>query len=129
MPFQLSTIEAVQKIYAMLNDNGVIVVNIPSALRGERGKFFQAEYETYKKIFPVVRVFAVTSPEKEDIVQNIILFGFKSRDIRTTLNDDPETNKLLKHEWIPKEDGLPILTDEYAPVDFYINKFLNLMTM
>ncbi len=129
-PFQLTTLEATQKLYAMLNDNGVIAVNIPAALKGKHGKFFQAEYVTYKKVFPEVRVFATASPGDEYSVQNIIMIAFKNKEnIRTSLNDEDVVNERLLHRWTGDVDpDIPILTDEFAPVDYYANKLIDVPT-
>lgn len=131
VPFQLTTRESVQKLYDILNDRGVVVFNIPSALAGPMGKSFQAEYKTLSTVFPQLKVFASTSPSREKIVQNIIVIAFKSKDpIRTFPNDDKEINDELMHEWSPHiEPGTPILTDDYAPVDYYINALINIPTM
>ncbi len=128
VPWQLSTIEATQKIFDMLNEKGVLVANIPAALRGPYSKFFQAELATYRKIFPEVRVYAVISPHQEEAVQNIILVAFRSKDsIRKSPNDDQEINEQLTHEWKGTiESDTPILTDDFAPTDYYTGKFIHL---
>lgn len=131
VPFQLMTREAAEKIFAMLGENGVMVFNIPSALGGSMGKSFQATYKTFGTVFPELRVFAVTSPQDEKSVQNIVVVGFKSKNsIRKTLNDDPEINEQLQHIWEGEIDSnIPIMTDEFAPSDYYINKLINIPTM
>ena len=42
----------------MLNENGVVVANIPASLTGEFSGFFHAELKTYQAVFPEVRVYA-----------------------------------------------------------------------
>ncbi len=131
VPFQLTTQEAVHKLYQMLDSQGVIVVNVPSALTGGKGRFFEAELKTYRSVFPEVRAYAVTSPTDETMVQNIVLVGFKSKDtIRTTPNDDEKINERLAHRSEkPLPEGTPILTDGLAPTDYFINLFANLQTL
>lgn len=131
VPFQLSTSEAAQKLYITLADNGVMIFNIPSALGGPMGKSFQAVYKTYKQVFPELRVYAVNDPTNQTMVQNIIMVGFKSKDtIRTTLNDDPEINEQLANLWKERlEQNVPILTDDFAPVDYYINTLIDIPTL
>lgn len=131
VPFQLTTRESAQKLYDMLNDHGVVVFNIPSALAGPMGKSFQAEYKTLSTVFPWLKVYAATSPAHEEIVQNIIVIAFKSKEsIRTFPNDDKEINEQLTHEWQAHiEPDTPILTDDYAPVDYYINSLIEIPTM
>lgn len=130
MPYQLTTLEAVNHLYNMLNNNGVVVVNIPGALSGKYSKFFQAEYLTYKKVFPAVRAYAVNSPEKETAIQNIVLIAFKSEKIRETLNDDPAINAMLPNVWLGNVDkNTEVLTDDFAPVDYYNEKLVNIPTL
>ncbi len=128
VPWQLTTIEAAKNIFRMLNDNGVLVANVPAALEGEYSKFFQAEFKTYQEVFPEVHAYAVFSPDKTDMVQNIILVAFKNKEtIRESPNDDPEINEQLKHRWLGTIDPkTKILTDDFAPVDYYTNAFSNL---
>lgn len=123
VPYQLTTIEAVQKKFDILNKDGVVILNIISALEGEGGKFFRAEYATYKNVFPQVYVFPVTSMEDTERVQNIILIALKSDKKPDLESNDSELNKYLSHLW--KEEiiqDVPVLTDDYAPVDYYIDQ-------
>jgi len=123
LPYQLTTKEAVQKKYNILNDNGVVILNIISSIEGEKGKFLRAEYATYKSIFPQVYLFPVTQPDYGSIVQNIILVALKSEKDQVFNSEDLELNEYLNHLWTKKIDmDMPILTDDYAPVDYYISK-------
>lgn len=123
IPYQLTTKEAVEKKYDILNDNGVVVLNIISALEGKRSSFLQAEYVTYKSIFPQVYLFPVTAPDDGSQVQNIILVALKSDKSQTFSDTNIELNGFLTHLWEkPIETNFPILTDDFAPVDYYINK-------
>jgi spermidine synthase len=128
IPWQLTTVEAVRRLHARLHENGVVVVNVPSALEGPSSKLFQAELKTYLAVFPEVRTYAVTSTEERTIVQNIILVAFKNKDtIRTSANDDKEINEQLTHEWRGSLDpNTQILTDDFAPTDYYTNVFADL---
>ncbi len=130
VPWQLATLEATQKLYDMLNDNGIIVANVPASLTGEYSKFFQAELKTYQQVFPEVRAYAVFSPKEETMMQNIIFIAFKNKDtIRETFSDDPEMNKQLIHRWYEEgkiEKDTPILTDDFSPTDYYTNSFVEI---
>ena len=123
IPYQLTTKEAIQKEYDILNDNGVIVLNTISAIEGEKGQFLRAEYATYKSIFPQVYLFPVGNSNNGSEVQNIILVALKS-ELRQSFSDaNPELNNYLQHLW--KEEisaDKPILTDDHAPVDYYISQ-------
>ena len=125
IPYQLTTKEAIQKIYNVLNNNGVVFANIISAIGGKNNLFLQAEYATYKSVFPQVYLFAVQDPYDTQNLQNIMLVGLKSEKIPIFESDNKELNKYLHH--LLKEDiktDLPVLTDEYAPVDYYTSKAL-----
>lgn len=127
VPWQLTTIEAAKEILRILNDNGVVVANVPAALEGEFSKFFQAEFKTYQAVFPEVRAYAVSSPDQKSKVQNIILVAFKSKEmIRESPNDDSEINEQLTHRWFGVINSkTQILTDDFAPTDYYTNAFAN----
>lgn len=123
LPYQLTTKEAVQRKYNILNYNGVVIVNIISAIEGKKGKFLRAEYATYKSLFPKVYLFPVTNPNSGNAVQNIILIALKSEKNQVFEDDDQRLNEYLQHLWKKTVDtDIPILTDDFAPVDYYINK-------
>lgn len=123
VPYQLTTKEAIQRKYDILNDDGIVILNIISAIEGEKGKFLRAEYATYKRIFPQVYLFPVKKPNNGNEVQNIILIALKSKDNQNFNDANPELNKYLQHLWKKEIDNdIPILTDDFVPVNFYISK-------
>lgn len=123
LPYQLTTKEAVQKEYDLLNDNGLVILNIISSIEGEKGRFLRAEYTTYQSVFPQVYLFPVNKINDGKIVQNVILVALKSKNNQIFNDSDPSLNEYLQHLWKKNIDiDVPILTDDYAPVDSYINK-------
>ncbi|MFH1533654.1 MAG: fused MFS/spermidine synthase, partial [Nitrospirota bacterium] len=123
VPYHLTTVEHVQNIYDALTEDGVALINIISKMEGEGGKFLQAEYHTYKEVFPYVYLFPIQYPGGADLAQNIMLVATKSE--KSLSSEDPELNSYLQHHWkkeIP--NYLPILTDDFAPVDQYTLKML-----
>lgn len=125
VPYQLTTREAVQKEYESLTQSGVIILNIVSSLEGEMGEFLRAEYKTYKEIFPQVYLLPVGHPNDPTRIQNIILVALKSSQTPLWTSTDSELHGFLSHLWkSPLADDMPTLTDDYAPVDHYIGKFL-----
>ncbi len=125
VPYQLSTLEAVKKQYDSLNENGVVILNTISAFAGEKSLFLQAEYKTFKQVFPQVMLFKVRSGAKFDDLQNIILVALKSENVPDFSKADDYSAPFLANIW--KRDlssDMPILTDDFAPVDFYMNKAL-----
>lgn len=130
VPFQLTTKEAIEKIYDILNDDGVVLANLISTLSHKNNAFLRAELATYKSVFPQVYLFAVQYPnpdkKEKEYFQNFMLVGLKS-DIKPSLNsEDEEINKFLTHlVKINIEEDLPILTDDFAPVEYYTSKALD----
>lgn len=123
LPYQLTTKEAVQKKYNILNDDGIVILNIIAAIEGEKGEFLRAEYATYKSLFPQVYLFPVAYSGSSKMVQNIILVALKSEKEQTFDDSDPKLNEYLQHLWKKMVDAdVPILTDNFAPVDYYMNK-------
>lgn len=123
LPYQLTTKEAVQKTYQMVNDGGVVILNTISAVEGDKGKFLRAELATYKSVFPYVYVFPVSNPNNGTMTQNIILVALKSTKAPTFTNSDPVLARYLQHVWKKKiNSDMPILTDDFAPVDYYISE-------
>jgi len=120
IPFQLTTKEAVRKEYDALNGGGVIMVNILSAIEGEKGKFARAEYATYKEVFPHVFLFAVQNTNYANKAQNIMLVALKSEKIPEWKSSNKEINGFLSRAWNkPIADDVPVLTDDFAPVEYY----------
>ncbi|PIP17586.1 MAG: spermidine synthase [Parcubacteria group bacterium CG23_combo_of_CG06-09_8_20_14_all_35_9] len=125
LPYQLTTKEAVQKKFDILKDNGIVILNIISAMEGEKGKFLRAEYLTYKSIFSQVYLFPVRDQNDGHEIQNVILVALKSNKPQNFNDADPKLNEYLQHLW--KNEiitDIPILTDDFAPVDYYINKMI-----
>lgn len=125
VPYQLSTIEAVKREFEILNPNGLVILNIMSSVTGRRGEFVQAELATYKQIFPQVYIFPVNYPDAPEKLQNVILVALKSKEKPSFKGDDPGINKYLKNLWQGEADSsAPILTDDYAPVDYFRKRTL-----
>jgi len=120
-PFQMTTVEAIRSASNLLNENGVLMTNIYSAIQGNKGKFFRAAYATIKSVFPQVYVFPVQYPLYGEESQNIIIVALKSNNAQVLESSDPEMNGYLSHLWKYKIDcDLPVLTDEFAPVEHYL---------
>lgn len=119
-PFQLTTREAVKLQYDMLNDNGAVIANIGASLEGDKGRFLHAEYATFRSVFPQVYIFPVNNMNDLSRMQNIMLVALKSEQTPVFTSKDVELNGYLSHlVKRPIPDDLPILTDDYAPVEYY----------
>jgi len=120
IPFQLTTIEAVQQIDRALKDDGVVIFNLVSAIEGDSSRFLQAEIKTYKQVFPQVFLFKINSHYSDDRVQNLIIVASKEKKAVSLISDDAQINGLLNHIHEKNFDAeINILTDDLAPVEYY----------
>ena len=120
LPYQLATKEAVQSMYDHLNEDGVLILNIGSAILGDLGKFLRAELRTFKEVFPQVYIFPVQQPGNPYALQNVSLIALKTTAPADLIGTTPESKSFLSHRFtdeVPMD--IPILTDNYAPVDQY----------
>ncbi|HAK59425.1 MAG TPA: spermidine synthase [Nitrospiraceae bacterium] len=125
IPHHLTTIESIRRMYALLNEDGVVLVNIISSIEGVKSNFLRAEYWTFKSIFPHVYLFPVEDPLDGEKIQNIMLVALKSKKKPILTSSDPTLNAYLGHLWKKEITAdVPILSDDYAPVDYYISKML-----
>ena len=114
-PFELTTYEAMQKVYDSLNENGTVITNIISSLEGNDSDFIKYEYSTYKAVFDNVKVFQVNTNHANDQEQNLILVGIKGNE-NININKEEEYNALLSNEIKDFTSDKPIVTDDYAPI-------------
>jgi spermidine synthase len=140
VPFHLMTLE----FFQILNDklakpNGVIVSNQIGSL-GERGEdtsdLYRAVYKTMLEVFPSVYVFPIEF--KSGSNQNILLVASKNQDIKYSKDDIKQlqhqhqqiliSNNLdidyadhLYDSTNIKTNDVPILTDQFAPVENLLN--------
>ena len=122
IPFQLTSAEAVQKIYNHLNPDGVVIMNVISALDGPKSRLIQSEYATYKKIFPQVYLFGVQSATDKNLVQNIILVASKNKIAPQWPSAGGPWQDYLSHRYLGNIKPAPILTDDWAPTDYFVAK-------
>jgi spermidine synthase len=122
IPWHLTTKEAADKTYNMLNEGGCTILNIISSLQGNSSLFLQAELATYREVFPQVFVFAAMDPSDPLLVQSTLLVAIKSTDKPGNTNEDEVLEEYLNHDATDLvKTGLPVLIDEFAPVDNYTN--------
>ena len=123
LPYQLTTREAVQKIYNILNNDGIAILNIISSIDGKKSLFLQAEYLTYQSVFQQVYLFVIQNMDDKEQLQSVVLVALKSDKIPGFNSSDSILDEYLKH--LLKngiETTVPILTDEFAPVEYYMSK-------
>jgi spermidine synthase len=133
IPFHLTTREFLELARDRLAPGGVIVVNIIGAISGPESELFRAEYRTYRSVFSTVLVHPVLDPGDRDdeAVRNLILVatddaapspGFLAERWRRLRANRPGIVDLSKAIRDRREapiatDGVPLLTDDYAPTD------------
>lgn len=120
VPFQLTTREAVEQIHRVLNDRGVVVFNLGSAIEGPASSFLQAEFRTYQEIFPHVYLFKVRPERPATDLQNLIVVACKTECMPSEKSGDNDLDSLLTRRYTTEFPmTLPPLTDELAPVERY----------
>jgi len=125
VPYHLATLEAVRLEKARLAPGGVVVVNVLSAPEGRRSPMFRSVYKTYLQAFGTLYVFPV-EPENPLQRQNIIIIATDSprlskQEFIALAEHSGDTGLVARAEayWeneIPLDD-VPVLTDDYAPVE------------
>jgi spermidine synthase len=126
IPFHLATREFLQELKAKLTPSGIVVSNIIGNVSGADSKLFRSILKTLQTEFPQTYVFPV------DDVSNIIVIATQGKDrlskqevIRRSrqLEDERKVQFPLERfahtyvlDRIPVDD-VPVLTDDYAPVD------------
>lgn len=103
----LTTKEAVDKIKAGLNENGMYLTNIISSLNGKDSKFINAEVNTLKTVFKNVYVIPCNTTDENKVQNNMVI---ATDDI---LEFENAVDLKMNEEKI-------VLTDDYCPVDTLI---------
>lgn len=125
VPYQLTTIEAAHRMRAALAPDGVLFANFISSIEGRKGRFLRAELATMKRVFSQVYLFPIDDAEDGARVQNIVLVALKSDKRPAFYSNDREMNAYLGRLRIGDvPEDLPILTDNFAPVDAYVGEII-----
>jgi spermidine synthase len=120
VPFQLTTLEAVENINRVLTDDGVVIFNLGGAIKGDAAKFLQAELKTYQTVFPQVYLFKVNANYTDEQLQNLIIVACKNKNAAVLTSSDADISNLLKQLYDENiESEIEILTDDLAPVEYY----------
>ena len=113
-PFHLATKEAALKMYESLNDDGVVITNIISAVEGSESKVLRSAYITFKTVFPQVYVLGGGTG-----IQNVILVALKSKEVPSFKSENPLIDSYLQKKYPHEISDSIVLTDDYAPVEYY----------
>ena len=127
LPFQLTTREFVQHQYDALTDSGLVIVNIISSIQNRGNLFLLSEAKTFRQVFKRVLFFAVNDPKNGDVIQNIMLVALKG-DLPANglVSQDSVMNVFLsKKITLDIPENIPVLTDDYAPVEYFVSKMIS----
>ncbi len=134
IPFHLVTREFLRQVKAHLAPGGVVAANVVGAVGGSNSKLFRAIYKTYATEFPGLYPFPVAfqNGHEEETTRTIILMatdrvGVTKQAMQATLAKLRREHKIsplvspgfvedFYVQSIPTAD-VPVLTDDYAPVD------------
>ncbi len=131
VPFHLMTQEFFEEVRDDLSTDGIVISNIIASVVGDTSDLFRAQYRTIGTSIPNVYVF--TTIDSTGTVQNIMVLATKSFEQTNPLELREKTNSLtdempellsmagrIYSEDIPVSD-VPVLTDDYAPVEKLLN--------
>ncbi len=136
LPFHLTTKEFLELARSRLTDQGALVFNLVGRLEGPRSNLSRSIFKTYRTVFPEVYIFPVDYQKNPWLTEkrNLIFIAPK-KPLRLTLAEiRQKTSQMLRNGQlkisalevyaadlyrrpIPTLD-VPILTDDYAPVEF-----------
>lgn len=118
IPVELTTQEAVRRMYDALQEDGVLIANILGAGAGRGSALLRAMRETYASVFPEVRVLQVNEQPLAER-QNFILVAQKSASAPRLTGIE---RTYWDAEWRPEQsENVQVLTDDFAPVERYMS--------
>ncbi len=123
VPFHLASLEAAQRIAALLDNDGVYVLNLIASEEGKRSQILRAELATLRAVFPSVVAFRVrmgngfVDPQS---LENITLVASKKLLSEEALSHSQDTSLAAMLGNRIDTTNMPqvaVLTDDYAPVE------------
>lgn len=125
VPFHLVTVEFFTQVKNKLDSDGIYMMNLISALKGENAGFFQSLAQTLNQVFKHVYIFS-SYPRRLDLAQNVIIVGSNrslENRIENKSNVSPKVQRLLQTYIYPRRVSYlnaPIFTDDFNPVEYLI---------
>jgi len=134
VPFHLVTREFLRQLRGRLAPGGVVAVNIVGAISGANSKLFRSIYKTYSTEFPALYLFPVAyqNGHEAETTRTIMLMATDRigltkpamNEMLTQLRRERKVSPMLHSGFledfyaspVPTAD-VPVLTDDYAPVD------------
>lgn len=123
LPWHLATKETAELIWRALGDEGVVVMNIVSAIDGERAEILRSVAATYKAVFNEVEVFVVSGDRDREEVQNVVLVAAK-QELDFEDNQLTEEGKSLLANRTTIDFDHRVLTDDWSPMDAYTARMM-----
>jgi hypothetical protein len=140
VPFHLTTQEFMREIRSLLKPEGVFLVNINSAVEGPNSRILRAEYKTALTVFDEVLIFPRPFDGERgkpklalSRARNVILIGLARRNdwtfdsvagmARSLVQEGKAFTPTFLDDALQlytgrlRTDDVPLLTDDYAPVD------------
>jgi spermidine synthase len=131
IPFHLTTHEFLELVRSRLEPGGVVIANVIGTIAGDGSKLFRSFVRTYRSVFTTVLVHPVGAGSPHSLQNLIVVAGdFAAPSKRTLLErwraQRPRTAPPLeraitgRYDQAIDTDGVPLLTDDYAPTDALI---------
>ena len=131
VPPHLVTQEFFEEARERLAPGGVFMLNLIAYRAGPGGAIYASVYRTMKSVFPEIFIYS-TDPANPYIAQNILIFGFRDEDasrfrrVSEVMRRDQKFEFAARARVAPPGARLygPVLTDDYNPVEYLIEKGL-----
>jgi spermidine synthase len=131
VPFHLMTDEFFKVLANHLAANGTVISNLIAATTGDNSKLLYAETNTMHLTFPNVYLFPIMGASDTSTQNVIILATLEANSLTesdfqhladiTSVVKIPSLKEDVSNFVIPNQNGAPILTDNYAPVETLLN--------
>lgn len=121
VPGHLASREAFLRMRDALSPDGIILLNIASAVEGKNALLFRSLWKTFDGVFPWKAAFS-TVPEHPDWPQNTIVVATKNG---TAIAE--ETLRFLemyRYRGTPDMQDVPLLRDDFAPTDHLVESLV-----
>lgn len=112
IPFHLMTVEALQQVKRILKPDGIVIQNVVASREGDGSRPLRAIVETFRAIFPFVKITPINPNSSPIRAQNMGVFA----------SQEPihELFGLSEEMTFQDEGYLPPLTDDFSPLESYM---------
>ncbi len=120
IPYHLTTVEALELVRTALDDEGLFVVNVISAIEGDNAAFLEHFVYTLEEVFPSVIIRQTEPDRNSEEVQNLLVFASKQGN---SLAVTDEHDALFPSVDLPIPHDTTLLTDQHAPIEHLTRSF------